>query len=124
MNITDDWYVIKWTVLENVDRDQMTKAFYQLNTANDIEDVHNALRYLTAPNLNFIFADNSDGIGAQNTGLIPLRDQGYGFIPKNGSENIQTWTGFVDYDDMSYIKNPSEGFIVSTGEKLDEKNSE
>ncbi|OLS23761.1 MAG: Acyl-homoserine lactone acylase QuiP precursor [Candidatus Heimdallarchaeota archaeon LC_2] len=123
LNITDDWYVIKWTMLENVERDQMTRAFYQVNIAKNINNVHEALRYLTAPNLNFVFADNSNNIGAQNTGLIPVRKIGYGFIPKNGSSITEAWLGFIDYDNMSYLENPNNGFIVSTGTKLDEKNS-
>lgn len=122
LNITDEWYVIKWTMLEDVSRDQMIRALYQINIARDINEMYNALEYFVAPNLNFIFADTLDGIGAQTAGLIPIRDEGYGYIPKNGSEINQAWTDFVEYDNMSRIQNPERGFIISTGQPLKDNN--
>ncbi|MCE7734137.1 MAG: penicillin acylase family protein, partial [Candidatus Heimdallarchaeota archaeon] len=51
LNISEGWYSVQWTLLENMTRDLMFQSIYLLNTATSITDAHLALEYLTAPSI-------------------------------------------------------------------------
>lgn len=113
LNISEGWYSIKWTLLENLTRDLMFQSLFMLNTATSIDDAHSALEYLTAPSINFILAEVSGGIGMQSTGLIPTREYNHGMIPENGSSYEIGWVDFVEYQSMNYVANGNTNYIVN-----------
>ncbi|MCE7734834.1 MAG: penicillin acylase family protein, partial [Candidatus Heimdallarchaeota archaeon] len=89
------------------------QSIYLLNTATSITDAHLALEYLTAPSINFIFAEVSGGIGMQSAGLIPTREYNHGMIPENGSSYSLGWVDFIEYQSMNYIAGGDTNYIVN-----------
>jgi penicillin amidase len=121
MNTTDGWYVVKWTLLEGYERDQMFLAVYMLNNAETLSDIHDALYYWVTPGINFVFASVSGDIGYQYGGLLPIRKNGFGLLPQNGSDSKNGWNGTIDYEDQLFIVNPPEGYFATANERVDRR---
>ncbi|MHA2029918.1 MAG: penicillin acylase family protein [Candidatus Kariarchaeaceae archaeon] len=123
LNITDGWYAVKWILHENRLDDQMFRAFHEINTAKNIEDIRNGLKYLSSPSLDFVFADIESNIGVQSAGLIPIRVNDHGVIPQNGSSFDNIWTDFVDYENMKSITNPDSQYLIGSNFVTDDNSS-
>jgi penicillin amidase len=119
---TDDThvYVMRWTLFEQHERNKLMRAVYDINRAESVDEVHEALRYWSVPGQNIVFADVQGNIGYQYTGLTPIRSNNtYGVVPHNGSDGISGWDGFIDYEDHYYVKNPAKGYFYTANEQID-----
>ncbi|OLS22588.1 MAG: Penicillin acylase 2 precursor [Candidatus Heimdallarchaeota archaeon LC_2] len=93
------------------------KGFTQLNYANNWDDFVEAMRNITAPQLNFVYAD-SKNIGYWCSGKVPIRKKGNGMVPVDGSSGQYDWKGEVPFEEMPHAFNPKSGLIVTTNNKV------
>lgn len=107
---------LRWTQLD--DNDTTFEALQQLAVAKNFDDFRNALRNFVGPAQNFIYADTAGNIGYQCPGKIPVRVPGHsGMIPVAGNGSFD-WIGWIPYDELPYVLNPSKGYISSANNKI------
>jgi len=109
-------YALKWTALDP--KNQEFETFYYLNRAKNWEDFKQALKKYGGPTQNFVYADVEGNIGWYAAGKIPIRRVGYGQEPYLGYETDGDWIGFIPFDELPHLYNPSEGFIVTANQRI------
>ncbi len=83
----------------------------QIMMAKSTEEVRQALSRFDIMMLNFVFADKEGNIGWIASGKLPIRSQGDGTVPyvvKDGKDN---WVGWIPFDKMPQLHNPSRGWV-------------
>jgi penicillin G amidase len=101
--------------------DTSPEAAWELSRAHDWEEFRNALKKLTAPQQNFVYADVEGNIGFIAPAKIPLRRKGDGWLPVPGWEGQYDWEGSVPFDELPVSFNPSNGTIASANNKLTDR---
>ncbi|RMG42479.1 MAG: penicillin acylase family protein [Methanobacteriota archaeon] len=114
---------LQWTYLEQFERNLPFKAIYLMNIAKNVDEFHEAQRYLIVPGFNWVVADIQGNIALHLNALAPIRTRGYGLIPQNGSDGGAFWNGSIPFEEQYYVKNPSEGFLLSANERVDKRNA-
>lgn len=99
-------------------RSNLLKSAYLLNRATDWKGFHEALQYWDAPGQNTVYADRYGNIGYQATGLTPVRSKGNGMVPSPGWSGEYDWKGFIPYEEMPSVLNPSSHFIVTANNRV------
>ena len=109
-------YALKWTVLDPAN--QGFKAFLALNRAKNWDDFRNALRTFGGATQNFVYADVKGNIGWYAAGRIPIRRVGDGRVPYDGSTTDGDWIGYIPFEDLPHLYNPSSGIIVTANQRI------
>lgn len=108
MPIAMDWtgYIPTYeiTFFLNIDRSHSVTQFVQ-----------NLTEYFKVAIQNWAIADSSGNIGIFPYGLYPVIEKGNprGILPGNGSYD---WTGFIPYNNLPYLYDPSRGFVFSANQ--------
>ncbi|MHA2370969.1 MAG: penicillin acylase family protein, partial [Candidatus Hodarchaeales archaeon] len=100
--------------------DELFKAVYYINRAHDLAGIIEAQRFWGVPAQNFVYADISGTIAMRPVGKYPIRDTRAGYwgrIPYNGSANENPWLGYIPYEELPTVTNPTQGFLSSTNQK-------
>jgi penicillin amidase len=79
--------------------------------ARSIEEVREALRWVNAIMLNFVFADTSGNIGWHVSSRLPIRSEGSGALPQVIKDSLDLWAGFVPFDENPHQYNPPRGWV-------------
>ena len=90
--------------------DDSMNAFFQLSSANSVNEAIPIIKRIRAISLNMVFADK-DNIAWQVIGNYPLRAKGRGLMPSPGWTGEYDWTGLLKEGVLPHLKNPSAGFI-------------
>ncbi len=93
------------------------RALLNLSRASGWGSFRRALQDFHVPAQNIVYADNAGNIGIVVNGLFPIRGQGLGRVPVDGSTGDYDWVGFVPFDELPVSFNPSQGFLVSANQK-------
>jgi penicillin amidase len=101
---------LRWTALEP---SSIFQAIWGFNTATNWEEFRTAAKKFNAPAQNLMFADVQGNIGYQMPGNIPIRKNGDGTLPVPGWTDEYEWTGYIPFDQLPSVFNPSKGFIVA-----------
>jgi penicillin amidase len=88
-------------------------AFQRLNRARGLADYQAALKDLTVPALNVVYADVDGNIAIAPHGALPLRKRGLGRWPVDGSSGEFDWTGTIPDDQLPFALNPTQHFLAS-----------
>lgn len=96
----------------------LLKSAYLLDRAHSWAEFRQALRYWDSPSQNIVYADKDGNIGYQSTGLIPIRGKGKGMVPAPGWTGEYDWTGYIPYDELPNLLNPSTHFVVTANNKV------
>lgn len=105
-----------WTALEP---NRMVEAVILLDKASDWEGFREALELWAVPSQNFVYADREGNIGYQTPGLIPLRAEGHtGLVPVPGWTGEYEWQGYIPFEELPSVLNPSTHFIVTANNKV------
>jgi penicillin G amidase len=104
---------LRWTLY-----DGLRNPFFALNSARNWEDFEAAFSKFDAPGQNVVYADVEGNIGYQATGRIPIRASGDGSLPENGSDNAHEWVGYVPFDKLPSVLNPSSGIIATANSRI------
>ncbi len=79
--------------------------------ARSVEDLKSALGKVTIIMLNYVCADVKGNIGWQTSGRIPVRSQGESTIPYEVKDGRDNWIGWIPFDKMPQLRNPSKGWV-------------
>ncbi len=99
-----------------------TKGWFLLNKAQNWNEFTDAVKHITAPGLNIVYADTDSNIGYYNSGKVPLRDKVTASVPQPGWTGEHDWKGFVPFEEMPHAFNPEKGFIVTANNKIEPDN--
>ncbi len=108
-------YALQWTALRPTHE---LDAVLNMNRAKNWEEFEKALEDFQAPTQNFVFADKSGTIAYKANGLIPIRAEGDGLLPVPGWDGAHEWVGFIPFDELPTVVNPSAGFIATANNKV------
>jgi len=104
---------LRWTLYDGTHN-----PFFELDSAQNWQQFRHALSELEAPGQNVVFADVAGNIGYQATGKIPVRAAGDGGLPVNGSDNSHEWIGYVPFDKLPSVYNPTSGIIATANGRI------
>jgi len=106
---------LKWTLLEPRG---FHLPFWKINRAGNWEEFVAALRGFAGPMQNFVYADVEGNIGYYAAGWIPIRKQGDGTVPVDGSTDAHEWAGYIPFDDLPRSYNPTSGLIATANGRV------
>ncbi|MBK5272286.1 MAG: penicillin acylase family protein, partial [Bacteroidia bacterium] len=108
-----NYYAVKWKAH---DASNETMIFYELNHAKNYEDYTEAIKYLTCPGQNPVFACKNGDIAIWQQGDFPAkwRRQGDFFMP--GYDSSYLWKGIIPQSENPHMKNPARGFVSSANQ--------
>jgi penicillin amidase len=89
-----------------------------LNQATNWPEFTEALGWLGAVPLSFVYADVDGNIGFFPSGEIPVRSGFDGTVPVDGQSDAYEWLGVVPHEMKPFFFNPEEGYIVSANHKM------
>jgi penicillin amidase len=72
----------------------------------------------TVPCMNLVWADADGNIGYKLVGRLPVRSGGCPDMPKPGWTGEYEWDGYVPYEELPEITNPSDGVIVTANNRI------
>jgi penicillin G amidase len=104
---------LRWTLY-----DGLHMPFFDVDTAQNWEEFRKAFSLLDAPGQNVVYADVDGNIGYQATGHIPIRAAGDGSVPVSGADDAHEWTGYIPFDKLPSIYNPSSGIIATANGRI------
>jgi penicillin G amidase len=104
---------LRWTLYEGT-----RNPFFEVNSAQNWDEFRRAFSKLDAPGQNVVYADVDGNIGYQATGKIPIRASGDGSLPENGSDDLHEWTGYIPFEKMPSVLNPSSGIIATANSRI------
>jgi penicillin amidase len=106
----------RWAV---ADGRQVARAIAQLNIAQNWNEFHAALRYWEAIGQTFLYADVDGNIGLQTAGIVPIRvPKHLGIVPVPGWTDEYEWQGYIPFDEMPSMFNPSSGYLFSANSRV------
>ncbi len=109
-------YALKWTARDP--KNNEFEAFFGLNRARDWTGFKSVLKTYGGATQNFVFADVKGNIGWYAAGRVPTRKTGDGAFPYDGSTNDGDWTGYIPFEEMPNLYNPSDGLIVTANQRI------
>jgi len=109
----------QWTALSADDR--AVAAFMALNRAYDWKGFLAALRGITAPQQNIVYADVDGNVGFIAPGRVPLRkpeNELMGLAPAPGWDARYDWTGFIPFEELPQVFRPADGTVVTANQNI------
>ena len=114
LNDENQNYALRWAAAEPA---SFQFPFLDLNRARDWNGFTAALARYPGPGQNFVYADADGNIGYHATGKLPIRPANCGGdVPANGAAGDCEWQGFIPFDDLPHVFNPSKGMIVTANQ--------
>ncbi len=106
---------LKSVVLEE---DGLTRAALALMLARNWDEFREAMRIWPSPPQSAVYADVEGNIGYQLIGFVPARKKGLGMVPVPGWTDEYEWDGYVPFDELPCLFNPSTHFAATANAKL------
>ncbi len=106
---------LRWTALEP---HALTYPFLKINQAGNWQEFTDALRGFSGPMQNFVYADVDGNIGYYAAGWVPMRKQGDGTVPVQGSTDDFDWMGYIPFEDLPHAYNPASGMIATANSRV------
>jgi penicillin amidase len=107
-------FALRWTATDGL---LEPSALVEAATAPSFEAFREALRGLSCPGQNILYADVDGSIGYQLTGTYPLRRSGDGTAPVPGWTSENEWDGWVPYEELPWSKDPERGILVTANNR-------
>jgi penicillin amidase len=104
---------LRWTAADSGGFDF---PFPDLNRAANWEQFRRALSRFPGPGLNFVYGDVDGNIGYQAAGRFPIRRKYAGDVPVDGSSGEFEWDGFIPFEQLPSVFNPSSGAIITANQ--------
>jgi len=106
---------LRWTALDPA---PMLATLRTMNRARNVAEFREALRGWVTPVQNTVYADTQGDIGYSYPGRVPIRAHGQGRVPVPGWDGEHEWVGYVPFDELPHLLNPSQGFIASANNRV------
>jgi penicillin amidase len=110
---------LSWTALR--DDDLTPQAGLNAAAARNWDDFVAAMADFHAPQQNVVYADIKGNIGYLAPGLVPIRspeNKVMGTMPQPGWQAKYDWQGFIPYDQLPRVLNPTDGIIATANHKI------
>lgn len=107
-------YALRWTATDGL---LEPSALVGVATAGDFDGFREALRGLSCPGQNVVYADVDGTIGYQLTGRYPVRRSGDGTAPVPGWTSEHEWDGWIPYDELPWSRDPAGGSLVTANNR-------
>jgi penicillin amidase len=107
------YYAVKWKANDPSDE---LMLFYQLNHAKNYTDYEEAIRYLTCPGQNPVFASKEGDIAIWQQGDFPAKWRRQGDFMMPGEDSSYMWKGIIPRFENPHMKNPSRGYVSSANQ--------
>jgi penicillin amidase len=104
---------LRWTLY-----DGLRMPFFDVDSAQNWDEFCKAFALLDAPGQNVVYADVDGNIGYHATGKVPIRAAGDGSLPVSGADDAHEWTGFIPFDKLPNIYNPTSGVIATANGRI------
>ncbi|ULQ54265.1 penicillin acylase family protein [Flavihumibacter fluvii] len=91
-------------------------AFYGLNHAKNYNDYLAAIKNLTCPGQNCIFASKSGDIAIWQQGEFPAKWQRQGDFIMPGKDSSYAWKGMIPQIENPHMVNPARGYVSSANQ--------
>ncbi len=111
----DGTFALRWAAVDGL---LEPSALVDLVRATSFEGFREALRGLSCPGQNVVYADVDGTIGFQCSGRFPLRRAGDGSAPVAGWTSEHEWDGYLPYEELPWSKDPGSGFIVTANNRI------
>ena len=105
---------MRWSALDFSDE---LFAVQKINRANDWNEFKEGVKDFTVPGQNFVYADKFGNIGYICAAKLPVRNLNSPSILFDGTTSAYDWKGYVPFEEMPKLFNPSENFIASANNK-------
>jgi penicillin G amidase len=109
-------YALRWTALDPATME--SAGLFDANRAHNWKEFTEALSHYSGPTQNFIYADVAGHIGYYGAGRIPTRKSGDGSLPYDGSTDDGEWTGYIPFDKLPHVYDPSSGMIITANQRV------
>jgi penicillin amidase len=107
-------FALRWTATEGL---LEPAALVEVATASTFEAFREALRGVSCPGQNVVYADVEGTIGYQLTGRYPIRASGDGTTPVPGWTSEHDWMGWVPYEELPWSVDPERGFLATANNR-------
>jgi penicillin G amidase len=108
-------YALKWTALEP---GALGHSYLWMGRARNWQEFKQALRDVSGPAQNAVYADVDGNIGFTVAAWIPIRRNGRGEVPEPGGTDEYDWTGYIPFDELPQVLNPPGGIIVTANGRV------
>ena len=98
--------------------DTSAEGFGRLGLAQNWEEFLAAARRIVSPMQNMVYADTAGNVGLIAPARVPIRRKGDGSMPVPGWTSEFDWAGFVPFDELPRLYNPTSGIIVNANGRL------
>ncbi len=105
-------YSLRWTAADA----ELDFPLLDLDRAKNWDEFNAVLARFPGPGQNFVYADVQGNIGYHAAGHLPIRKNCLGDIPVDGFRDECEWQGYIPYDDLPHVFNPSSGVIVTANQ--------
>ncbi|HJS26080.1 MAG TPA: penicillin acylase family protein [Actinomycetota bacterium] len=108
-------FALRWTAVDGVVE---PATLVDMARSRSFEEFRAAVRGLSCPGQNVVYADADGTIGYQCTGRYPLRRTGDGSAPVPGWSAEHEWDGWVPFEDLPWSEDPEAGTIVTANHRV------
>ena len=106
-------YAVRWKAH---DPSNELMLFYQLDHAHNYNDYYDALKYLTCPGQNCLFASKSGDIAIWQQATFPAKWKRQGDFVMPGTDSSFMWQGYIPRSENPHQVNPGRGFVSSANQ--------
>jgi penicillin G amidase len=108
-----NYYAVRWKAH---DPSNETMIFYALNHAKNYDDYAEAIKYLTCPGQNPVFACRNGDIAIWQQGDFPAKWKRQGDFIMPGYDSTYLWKGIIPQNENPHMKNPARGYVSSANQ--------
>lgn len=103
----------QWTAMDITNEAMALNGWARSKNRDDFDT---ASQYWHTLAQNIIYADIDGNIAIRPTGRVPIRADGDGSLPNDGSKGKGEWTGFVPFNELPNSKNPDQHYLASANQ--------
>ena len=107
-------YAVRWKAH---DPSNELLVFNRLNYAKNYDDYLNAVKHLSTPGQNCVFASKSGDIALRTEGAFPAKWKGQGDFVMPGTDSSYMWQGIIPEAEVPNQHNPERGFVSSANQR-------
>ncbi len=108
-------FALRWTATDGL---LEPASLIDIVRAGSFDAFREALRGVSCPGQNVLYADADGTIGLQCSGLYPIRRSGDGSAPVAGWTSEHEWDGYVPFDELPWSRDPDPGFLVAANNRV------
>jgi len=106
---------LRWSVPEAMRPDDSGGTDIML--ARSVEEARQAVGRVNAP-YNYVVADVEGNIARLTGGRVPIRLRGDGSTPVPVTDDVDTWGGFIPWEQMPSVVNPPRGWVGNANHRV------